>query len=170
MEEEPQAGLQEGLGAAMAGPEVMTATDSEEPAVAEMMILGVEGTSMIGHDSGEVTTAAAPEEMAAAVEGFEETTMAGAPIGRRSNEMMTAGAEIVMLGVVAIGSVAAMTVGSLETVSDSSHPVPAPNLQAPPMGHVYVPVADQGIIRVIQGSSPQVLSTAYVLLGTTCCL
>ena len=144
MEGDAHPGLREGLEAATAGREMMTAAAPEElavgPAGAETMILGVERTSMIrsviGHDSGDVATAAGSEEMAAAVEGFEKMTVDGLPVGHDSDEMMTAGAEeVMMLSVegLAIGSVAAMAAGSVpETVSD---PVPAPGLQAPPMGH-----------------------------------
>ena len=131
MEGDAHPGLREGLEAAMAGREMMTA--------------------------------AAPEEMAAAVEGFEKTTVAGLPVGRGLDEVMTAGAEVMMLSVegLAIGSVAGVaTVTGPETVSDSA---PAPDPQAPSMGDC--PAVHKGIVRVIQTHSPQVLSTP--LLGIT---
>ena len=85
--------------------------------------------------------------------------------------MMTVGAEEMMLGVegLAIGSrVVAMATGSgpvPETVSDS---VPAPDVQAPLMGHDSL--AEHRFFPLIHACSPQVLSTENSLLGTTCYL
>ena len=154
MEGAAHPGLQERLEAAMAGRKMMTAAASEPvvaPVGAETMILGVERTSMIrsmiGHDSGDVATAAAPEEVAAAVEGFEKMTVAGLPVGRGLDEMMAAGAEEVMTLSVEGLAIGAMAMGP-ETVSD---PVPAPDLQAPLMGHGQV--AHHSSLRVIRARS-----------------
>ena len=118
-----------------------------------------------------MATAAGSEEMAAAVEGFEKTTMAGLPVGRGLDEITAGAEEVMMLSVVgmAIGSVAAMAMGPgpvPETVSDCS--VPAPDLQAPPMGHGSM--AEHRFFPLIHACSPQVLATDVFLLGTTCCL